>query len=160
MTKVKFSFKAIFYITIIIGAIFLVVVQETPHNKCWNETRNECASDVYRIDPKEGDTVPDLIQRLWNYTHIDLEKVFWRRSLLYAGVATLVIFFIMEQRVPEPIEFIVSFLILYVLFYQMNTYYTMHYDFRSDTFARRTINVLRENLGFREATTAKDFSYI
>jgi len=160
MVDVIFTHKAIFYLVLIATLLWICAYQEWPANLCWNEKRrgkHACHSDVYRTDPLPDDTMADLIERLWNYTNKDSEKVFWRRSIIYAVIATLVLFFILQQRVPEPIELIVSVVILYILFYQMNSYYTMHFDFRSDVFARNTINKLKENLGMREPTSAKDF---
>jgi len=163
MVDVNFTVKALFYIGIVIFLIW-VSLMETQHNRCMSgELRNSksaCKSDCYRIDPHEGDSLSDLTQRLWNYTNIDSEKVFWRRSITYSILATLVIFFIVEQRLPEVLEFLISVLVLYIAFYQMNSYYTMHVDFRSSIFAQQTINKLRENLGLREPTKAKDFTYL
>lgn len=160
MAKFKYAdvltTKVIMYIMV---AIFVVWVlwNESNHNLCWNENRDTCNSDTYKIDPKEGDTKQDLLQRLWNYTNIDTEKVFWRRSILYAIVVTIAGMLVLEQRLPSLIEFIVGVLFFYILFYFMNSYYTMHFDLRSDNFAKHTINKLRENLGYRESTTSGSF---
>lgn len=159
MVDIKFTYKALFYLGLIVVMLWILVYQEFPSGLCWNERRrgeNACHSDVYRVDPLPGDTVPDLIERLWNYTNKDTEKVFWRRSLIYAVIASLVLFFIIKHKIPDPLELIIAVVILYILFYQMNSYYTMHFDLRSDIHARNTLNKLKENLGLRQPTTAKD----
>src|SRR5579885_3421323 len=141
MVDVNFTLKSLFYLSIV-GFIIWTYLMEGQHNLCMNELRNSataCKSDSYRIDPHEGDSLADLTQRLWNYTTIDQEKVFWRRSIIFSIIVTVVI--------------------LYIVFYQMNSYYAMHVDFRSNIFAQHTINKLRENLGLRESTSAKDFTY-
>ena len=157
-----FTVKALFYLAVA-GFVTWVLHIEGQHNGCYGNLRNSltaCKADCYRIDPHEGDTVEDLIQRLWNYTMLGFEAVYWRRSILYAIVLTLAISIIMRQKLPSIMEFIVSVLILYIIFYQMSSYYSMHVDFRSDNFARHTINQLRENLGMRSPTSAKDFRNI
>jgi|SRR5579885_1063171 len=162
MVDVNFTLKSLFYLSIV-GFIIWTYLMEGQHNLCMNELRNSataCKSDSYRIDPHEGDSLADLTQRLWNYTTIDQEKVFWRRSIIFSIIVTVVIFFILEQRLPEILELIVTVLVLYIVFYQMNSYYAMHVDFRSNIFAQHTINKLRENLGLRESTSAKDFTYL
>jgi hypothetical protein len=162
MVDVNFTVKALFYIGIVLFLIWIGLIG-SQHHLCYNELRNSktaCKSDSYRIDPHEGDSLSDLTQRLWNYTNIDSEKVFWRRSIGFSVISVLIIFFIVEQRLPEILEFLISVLILYIFFYQMNSYYSMHVDFRSNIFAQQTINKLRENLGLREPTKAKDFTYL
>lgn len=155
--EIKINETVILYCALVV--LFLWIWStEADGNKCHDVRRRECGSDKYRIDPEPGDTEADLLQRLEGHARLNEEKVIWRRSILYAIVITLAIHLILFQRLPDAWEFIVSVAILYILIYIMNQYYMMHFDYRTNNKAIRTINELRSKLGLRTRTEAHDLN--
>jgi uncharacterized membrane protein len=162
----EFSFESkgvqiIFWVIVIIVFIYLYLHVEPRHNACWDEDRNDCFLDVFRVDPKEGDTNADLLRRLEGYTKLDTEKVFWRRSILNAIIISALLLMLYYRKLLIPIQpFLIIVLVLFILFYFHNSYYTMHFDQRSNIFAQATINEIRYRLNLATRPTAKDFTHV
>ena len=148
-------FKLVFYIVILITILWIYNV-EAEGNSCHIERRRMCESPKYAIDPQEGDTMADLLQRLENHARLHEEKVIWRRSIIYATIAASIFHIFVMREVPDPFKFLVTVLILYIFFYIMNQYFMMHFDLRASNRIVATINKLRENLGIYEMPSAPD----
>lgn len=151
--------KAAFWIIVIVVFVYLYLLVEPRHNRCWDEGRNDCNLDKFKIDPRDGDTNADLLQRLEGYTQLDQEKVFWRRSILNAIIASSVLLMLYHRKIPPPIApFITLTLIIFIAFYFHNSYYMMHFDLRSNNFALKTINELRYRLGVAERPGSSEWT--
>src|SRR5579885_2954813 len=136
----EFSFESkgiqiVFWVLVIVIFIYLYLHVEPRHNACWDQDRNDCFLDCFRVDPHDGDTNADLLRRLEGYTKLDHEKVFWRRSILNAIAVTALLLMIYYRKILIPIyQFIIIVMILFIAFYFHNSYYTMHFDHRSNIF--------------------------
>ena len=164
MVKIDFKDKKvvlIFWVTIIVLFIYLYLVVEPRHNACWDLKRDECHLDKFKVDAREGDSNADLLRRLEGYTNLDQEKVFWRRYILNAIVASALLLMLYHRKILiPPQQFIIITLILFIAFYFHNSYYSMHFDLRSNIFAQATINELRYRLNIATRPTAKDFNHV
>lgn len=153
--------KILFWIIVVVVFFYLYLIVEPRHNACWEDKRRECHLDKFKIDPLPDDTNADLLRRFEGYTRLDEEKVFWRRSLLNAIIGSIILLVLYKRKFDIPIKsFIIAVMILFIAFYFHNSYYTMHFDLRSNIFAQSTVNELRYRLKLAERPTAIDFNHI
>ena len=164
MPEFDFSKKGvqiIFWVIVIVLFIYLYLHVEPRHNACWDQDRNDCYLDCFRVDPKDGDTNADLLRRLEGYTKLDSEKNYWRRALLNGIIVAALFLMLYHKKILIPIQpFLIMVMILFIAFYFHNSYYTMHFDHRSNVFAQATINEIRYKLSLAERPTAKDFTHV
>lgn len=150
------TFINIIFFAVIFITILWIYNVEAEGNSCHIERRRQCESPKYAIDPQEGDTMPDLLQRLENHARLHEEKVIWRRSIIYAVIGATLFHLVIMQKVPSKLNYLVTIIIMYVFIYIMNQYFMMHFDLRASNRVIETIKKLRENLNISQRATAPD----
>lgn len=150
--------QIIFWIVIIVVALYLYLVVEPRHNSCWENRAKECGPDKFKIDPEEGDTDADLLKRVEAHTQLDQEKVFWRRSLLFGLIISIVLLTLYHKKVPPIGQVFIATLIIFIALYFHNSYYTMHFDMRSHNYAKITVDELRYRWGIAERPSVEKWT--
>lgn len=142
----------IFWVIIIMIAIY-AFHYEGRHNSCYVDRTRECLSPFYRNYPEIGDSDADLLQKIENGTRIPEERVRWRRTLLISFVIIFFTFVFTQRRVPRPIEFTIGVILAFMVIYHVESFWWMHYGYRVEQNTLRSINQLRENLGYLTPAT-------
>ena len=79
--------------------------------------RNEAKHAYIQGEPKEKNGIQTLLRKLQISAGFEINTIKWRRAILAAVPTVLLIFLIALLRFPTPREFILSFLIVFSLFY-------------------------------------------
>ncbi len=79
--------------------------------------RNEAKHAYMQGEPKETNSVQTLLRKIQISAGFEINTIKWRRGILAAVPAVLLVFLIVLLRFPTPREFILSFLIIFSLFY-------------------------------------------
>lgn len=143
----------IFWVIVVLVGLYAANA-EMKHNSCYVDRTKECLSPFYRNYPVPGDTNVDLLQKIENGIRINEEKTRWRRTLLISYGIIFFVFVLGLRRVPRPIEFTIGVVVSFLIIYNTEGYWYMHYGYRVEQNTLRSLNQLRANLGFLELSQA------
>jgi hypothetical protein len=79
--------------------------------------KNEAKHAYMQGEPKESNSVLTLLRKIQISSGFEINTIKWRRALLAAVPAVLLVFLLVLLRFPTPRECILSFLIVFSLFY-------------------------------------------
>ena len=82
----------------------------------WKE-KNEAKDAFTKGKPIEGNSLDTLLRKIQISSGFEINTIKWRRALMAAIPAVLLVFLIVFKRLPEPREFVLSFIIVFSLIY-------------------------------------------
>jgi hypothetical protein len=130
---------------IVIWAMF----QEYKTYKCY-EGLSDCGND-WMWEPREGDTVADLVQRIDFGNKAD-DKIVSRRIIMITAfiAAFLMFWFFKKEALPPAIKFVVVYVILIAVVWFGFRYHESHFLYPITTRTNLSIDELRYSLGLAE----------
>jgi hypothetical protein len=96
--------------------------------------------------PDPNDDVFTLLNKLEHTVRHDDGSVKWRRCLIFALIATFVLFFLLYGRLPNGVELLISFIVIYIGSYLMYSFFQSNLTFYAVEQADETIDLIRAKL--------------
>ncbi|MFS8159125.1 MAG: hypothetical protein ACMG6E_02720 [Candidatus Roizmanbacteria bacterium] len=106
---------------IIIYTIWYIMKTERNDIQCSDSKQKHCGIGMGRAyaagRPDDNDSQAELLNKIKLTAHYSLNEIIWRRSLVVAASGSFIGGYILLGRIPRASEFLVNFLIIYILTY-------------------------------------------
>ena len=72
---------------------------------------------------KKDDDLDEILQKIRISSRYDEASVYWRRSIVFSVLLLFTLLILALQRLPNPYEILVSFVVIYMFVFLFQTYY-------------------------------------
>lgn len=94
----------------------------------------------------ENDSVSELLTKISNGASYDFKTVKWRRSIILAIVASILISLVVLQTIPSGHTFFMMVVLIFLVFYGSFSYYKFHYDKFPVHNIKQNVEMIRKKL--------------
>lgn len=116
------------YIAMIV-ALYFAITCERQDLRCYGQ-KTRCkegkVASIYGSKPKESDSPEKLLEKIRIASRHETSSVYWRRSLIFAIVIGFILLLLVNRRLPNGLELLITILILYLPLYLLFVYYQSH----------------------------------
>ena len=98
----------------------------------------------------KGDSVSELLTKISSGANYDAKSVKWRRSIILAFIASILICLVVLRKLPSGFEFFTMMILIFLVIYGSFSYYKFHYDKFPIHNIRQNVEMIREKLELKK----------
>lgn len=130
--KTDLIIYVIYFITLVLIAIPTEKADMMCPNSVFTKNKKLCKEGngklfrYSKISPK--DDIKSVSIKMSKLIDDKNTQVLWRRYFLFSGILSILLHYIITDRLPKGKDFMISFIIIYVSSLQLHNFYSYHYD--------------------------------
>lgn len=125
--QINFNIASVVVYSIFIYFLWFALTKESNDINCRDSKGKICGKDMGRayVHGKldESDDINTLLKKLKMTSRYEINSILWRRCFIVAIISSIILIFVLKNRMPTGIELTAGFLIIYIVMYMTLTYF-------------------------------------